>query len=195
MARNKFEKYEQKELSGRDNRLLHEWKELDAFCAKNRHIAYIIRRINTMDLPVEYEIQYKLTSIVGVEDTEPPRKPIFANLHILQIELPNNYPAATGNPVFHFITTRKNSTIPWHPNIRYSGNFKGRVCLNIKEMGVMASLKTLVQRVEQYLRYELYHAQDAYPYPEDQNVAQWVREEAEPNNWLSIEDLTKKPKE
>ena len=50
-------------------------------------------------------------------------------------------------------------------------------------MGVLASLKDLVLRVEQYLKYQLYHAQNTYPYPEDQNVAEWVREEGEPNGW------------
>ena len=50
-------------------------------------------------------------------------------------------------------------------------------------MGVLASLKDLVLRVERYLKYQLYHAQNTYPYPEDQNVAEWVREEAEPNGW------------
>lgn len=50
-------------------------------------------------------------------------------------------------------------------------------------MGVLASLKDLVLRVERYLKYQLYHAQNTYPYPEDQNVAEWVREEGEPNGW------------
>ena len=58
------------------------------------------------------------------------------------------------------------------------------MCLTIKEMGVLASLKDLVLRVEQYLKYQLYHAQNTYPYPEDQNVAEWVREEGEPNGWV-----------
>lgn len=48
---------------------------------------------------------------------------------------------------------------------------------------MLASLKDLVLRVERYLKYQLYHAQNTYPYPEDQNVAEWVREEGEPNGW------------
>jgi hypothetical protein len=95
----------------------------------------------------------------------------------MSIVLPNNYPSADGNPIFTFRTDI------WHPNIRYSGSFKGHVCLTIKEMGVLASLKDLVLRVERYLMYQLYHAQNTYPYPEDQNVAEWVREEGEPNGW------------
>ena len=47
----------------------------------------------------------------------------------------------------------------------------------------MASLKDLVLRVERYLKYQMYHAKNTYPYPEDQNVAEWVREEGEPNGW------------
>ena len=173
-----------KELKGRDARLFQEWKELDSLCDKRRResanprqpsLSYIIRRKNAMGLPTEFEIWYRVKSIIGVEDTEPPRKPIFGNLHKMSVVLPNNYPSADGNPVFTFITDI------WHPNIRNSGSFKGHVCLTIKEMGVLASIKDLVLRVERYLKYQMYHAQNTYPYPEDQGVAEWVREEGEPN--------------
>lgn len=176
-----------KELSGRDARLLLEWRELDALCAKRKaeskdprkpSISYIIRRKNVLGLPTEYEIWYRCKSIVGVKDTAAPREPIFGFLHKMSIILPSAYPAADGNPQFKF-----RSDI-WHPNIRHSGSFKGHVCLTINEMGVLASLKVLVLRVEQYLKYQLYHAQNFYPYPEDQNVAEWVREEGEPNGWV-----------
>lgn len=179
-------KFNQKELSGRDARLWKEWTELDSLCARRKaaaenprkpSISYIIRRKNVLGLPTEYEIWYRVKSIVGVEDTPIPRKPIFGYLHKMSIVLPNNYPSADGNPIFTFRTDI------WHPNIRYSGSFKGHVCLTIKEMGVLASLKDLVLRVERYLKYQLYHAQNIYPYPEDQNVAEWVREEGEPNGW------------
>lgn len=175
-----------KELSGRDARLLLEWQGLDSLCAKRKaeskdprkpSLSYIIRRKNVLGLPTEYEIWYRCKSIVGVKDTNVPREPIFGYLHKMSIILPSGYPAADGNPIFRF-----RSDI-WHPNIRHSGNFKGHVCLTIKEMGVLASLKVLVLRVEQYLKYQLYHAQNTYPYPEDQNVAEWVREEGEPNGW------------
>ena len=182
-------KFNQKELSGRDARLWKEWKDLDNLCEKRRlssdnprhpSISYIIRRKNVMGLPTEYEIWYRMKSIVGVEDTPVPRKPKFGYLHKMSIVLPNNYPSADGNPIFTFRTD------VWHPNIRYSGSFKGHVCLTIKEMGVMASIKDLVLRVERYLKYQMYHAQNSYPYPEDQNVAEWVREEGEPNGWVKF---------
>ena len=178
--------FNQKELSGRDARLLQEWQELDSLCSKRKatspnprkpSLSYIIRKKNIIGLPTEYEIWYRCKSIVGVKDTGIPREPIFGNLHKMSIVLPNNYPSADGNPIFTFRTNI------WHPNIRYSGSIKGHVCLTIKEMGVLASLKDLVLRVEHYLKYQLYHAQNTYPYPEDQNVAEWVREEGEPNGW------------
>ena len=179
-------RFDLKKLSPRDACLWKEWKEVDSLCTKRKEnsanprepsISYIIRKKNAMGLPTEYEIWYRVKSIIGVEKTKAPRAPIFGYLHKLSIVLPNNYPSADGNPIFTFRTD------VWHPNIRYSGSFKGHVCLNSKDMGVMASLKSLILRVEQYLKYNDYHAQNVYPYPEDQNVAEWVREEAEPNGW------------
>lgn len=175
-----------KELTGRNNRLLIEWQALDSLCAKRKadskdplrpSISYIIRRKNEVGLPTEYEVWYRCKSIVNIKKGPVPREPIFGFLHKMRIKLPSAYPAADGNPEFKFLSD------VWHPNIRHSGSFKGHVCLTIKEMGVMASLKVLVLRVEQYLKYKLYHAENTYPYPEDQNVAEWVREEAEPNGW------------
>ena len=143
-------------------------------------MSYIIRRKTPTGLPTEYEILYRCKSIIGVEGEEKPRKPIFGDLHKMSVVLPNNYPSADGNPIFTFISDI------WHPNIRNSGSFKGHVCLTIKEMGVLASIKDLVLRVERYLKYQMYHAQNTYPYPEDQGVAEWVREEGEPNGWVKF---------
>ena len=178
--------FNQKEFSGREARLWQEWKDLDTLCNKRKaassnprkpSLSYVIRRRSFNGLPIEFEIWYRVKSIVGVKDMPAPREPIFGYLHKMSIVLPNNYPSAVGNPIFTF-----RSDI-WHPNIRHSGSFKGHVCLTIKEMGVLASLKDLVLRVERYLKYQLYHAQNTYPYPEDQTVAEWVREEGEPNGW------------
>ena len=184
-------KFDLKKLSPRNACLWKEWKELDSLCLKRKEsnprepsISYIIRKKNAMGLPTEYEIWYRVKSIIGVKNTPPPREPIFGHLHKMSIVLPNNYPSADGNPIFTFLSDI------WHPNIRYSGSFKGHVCLNSKDMGVMASLKTLVLRVELYLKYQDYHAENIYPYPEDQNVAEWVREEAEPNGWTRFSQDT-----
>ena len=186
---NLINKFNHKELGPRDSALLKEWELLDALCTKRRAqssnplaatIAYTIKKKNIVGLPVVYEIWYRVKSIVGVEDTPPPRKPIFGYLHKMLITLPNNYPSADGNPIFTFRTDI------WHPNIRHSGDFKGHVCLTIKDMGVLASLRDLVLRVEKYLKYQSYHALNIYPYPEDLGVAEWVREEGEPNGWTKF---------
>ena len=191
-----LKRFNQKELSGRDVRLWQEWYAIDELCEKRRKanprkpsISYIVRRKNVMGLPTEFEIRYRVRSIIGVKDGPAPREPIFGDQHKMSIVLPNNYPSADGNPIFTFITD------VWHPNIRYSGSFKGHVCLTIKEMGVLASLRDLVLRVEMYLKYKLYHAKNIYPYPEDQNVAEWVREEGEPNGWVRFAQDDSSPAE
>lgn len=178
--------FSQKDLSGQYARLWKEWKDLDVLCAKRKaenprrpSLSYVVRKRNVYGLPVEYEILYRCKTIIGVKE-EAPREPIFGTLHRMSIVLPNNYPSADGNPLFKFRTP------VWHPNIRFNGSYAGHVCLTIKEMGVMASLKDLVLRVERYLKYQLYHAENTYPYPEDQNVAEWVREEGEPNGWIKF---------
>lgn len=176
--------FSQKELSPHDNALLKEWIGLDELYNKRRaenpqmpSITYRIGRKNVLGLPIAYEITYRCKSIIGVTKGEAPHEPIYGYEHKMRIILPRAYPSADGNPEFKFVTDI------WHPNIRYSGRFKGRVCLTMKEMGVLASLKTLVLRVEEYLKWKLYHAQNTYPYPEDLEVALWVREEAEPRGW------------
>ena len=40
-----------------------------------------------------------------------------------------------------------------------------------------------VERVAQYLRYEIYHAVSEPPYPEDLKVAAWVIRQGEPKEW------------
>ena len=83
-------KINEKDLKGRDARLFQEWKDLDALCEKRKResanpfkpsLSYIIRRKTPTGLPTEYEILYRCKSIIGVEDEEKPRKPIFGDLH------------------------------------------------------------------------------------------------------------------
>lgn len=189
-------------LQGSDYRLWWEWKELDAYCARRKAdrsdsttpISYRIRRKNAKKIPVEYEIWYRVKSIIGVEGDPQPRKPIFGDLHKMNITLPDDYPWAKGNPVFTFLTK------VWHPNIRYSGSDKGLVFLNWKnwkelKSGTLTSLKDLVLLMERYLKYDLYHAESTDSNYVDSDVAQWVHEEGEPNGWIRFgQDDHDKPK-
>lgn len=130
-----------------------------------------------------YDIIFDVNSIVGVEepDEQGLQKPIFGKRHVLRINIPNNYPSTDGGyPDFKFTTD------VWHPNIRYFGDFKGRVCLNFEDSGTFTMLSDYIDKIHYYLLYQDYHALNEYPYPEDQIVAQWVLEQAEPQGWLNF---------
>ena len=165
---------------GRETRLYNEWKIIDETLSSNDEISYSINKRNPSGIPVAYEITFFLKSITGVEDIDGDglQKPIFGNKHILHINLPNNYPSADGGyPEFKFITD------VWHPNIRFFGDFKGHVCLNYNCSGASTTLSEYIGRITGYLKYEEYYAINEYPYPEDENVARWVLEQAEPHGW------------
>lgn len=190
-----FTDFDNKVLSPKGKRLLKEWKLIDKLCKNNKYIAYIIRKRNPEGLPVKYEIVYRnINSIVGVEEPKlvkvttdegvqekEVRLPVFGKEHRMEINLPVNYPAANGNPEIYFITDI------WHPNIRATGKYKGRVCANEQDLGITTSLAARILRIGQYLQYQMYLAIDIPPHPEDQNVARWVREEAEPMGFINKE--------
>ena len=69
--------FNQKEFSGREARLWQEWKDLDTLCNKRKaassnprkpSLSYVIRRRSFNGLPIEFEIWYRVKSIVGVKD-------------------------------------------------------------------------------------------------------------------------------
>lgn len=183
-----FEAFDNTKLSAQGKKLLKEWKKINDMCHDNDIINYIIRNRNREGLPVEYEIIFKLNSIVGVEEaTEHKgkliRKPIYGNEHHLSILLPNNYPSAMGgNPEFKMLTDT------WHPNIRATGKFKGRICQNDKDLGIAVGLDERIIRVGKYLQFQMYWAHDTYPWPEDKTVAEWIREEAELMGWVNAKE-------
>jgi len=166
---------------GKDARLFNEWEKIDERFKDDGQVSYIIRKRNALDLPTEYDIYFNIKTITGVEEADEQglQKPIFEKKeHEMRITLPNNYPGA--EVLFTFRTP------VWHPNIRYFGDFKGHVCLNQRDNGVFTSLVEYIDRVIHYLLYEDYHAINDYPYPEDLEVAKWVREQAEPQGWLQF---------
>jgi hypothetical protein len=181
-----IDNYRNKKYSGREARLFREWEMLNRRFeyGKDNRIMYMIRKRNFSGLPTAYEIHFHIRTITGVNppDEQGLQTPVFGDRHILRINLPNNYPsAANGKPVFMF------STDVWHPNIRFFGDFKGRVCLNYEDSGMQTSLVAYIDRVTDYLTYDDYHAKsEEYPYPEDLTVAEWVLNQAEPNQWLNF---------
>ena len=172
--------YNKSDFTGRNLRLFKEWEMIDKRYINDREIFYVIRKRNAINLPIVYEIIFSLKSIIGVESRNEQglQKPIFGNQHKLRIELPNNYPSMDGQPEFKFISD------VWHPNIRFFGDFKGRVCLNLADSGSYTNIVEYIDRIKDYLTYKDYYAVNEYPYPEDLEVAEWVIKQAEPNGWL-----------
>lgn len=172
---------DKKQLSGRNRRLLYEWEKMEAHLSARADIDYQITSRNNLDLPIGYLITYHLKSICGIRK----QLPLFANQFKMQIDIPSNYPCIDALPYFHFLTKDeegKDIPHPWHPNIRYFGEFTGRVCLNMPD--TYTDLVWGVERVAHYLRYDLYHAILEPPYPEDLKVAEWVVKLGEPNKWI-----------
>ena len=172
--------YMDKVKPGRETRLYNEWKMMDAEYSSSDDISFSITKRSPSGIPLAYEITFLIKTITGVEepDEQGLQKPVFGDTHILQITIPNNYPSADGGyPDFKFTTD------VWHPNIRFFGEFKGHICLNFENCGTSTPLAEYVGKVAAYLRYDEYHALDEEPYPEDLTVAQWVREQAEPQGW------------
>ncbi len=183
--------YNTKALSGRNRRLLYEWRKLEERLNSRPDIRWQVTSTNAEGLPISYRVDYDLRSICGVEHLDRleeqglPHTPLFANHFVMQITLPAHYPCIDAQPSFCFLTEdEKGEAIPhpWHPNIRYFGQMAGRVCINMADS--YTDLAWGVERVAHYLRYDTYHAINEPPYPEDLKVASWVVNEGEPNEWI-----------
>jgi hypothetical protein len=177
-----LEDYTTQTLTGRNRRLLHEWQAMDKYLSKRGAISYEVNRRNAEGLPTGYLITYRIKSICGIKED----KPVFAPLFRMQIDIPAAYPCVDAMPSFHFLTRDEAGTEiphPWHPNIRFFGPLAGRVCLNLPD--TYADLAWAVLRVADYLNYDLYHAINEPPFPEDLRVAQWVIQKGEPNGWIN----------
>ncbi|MCR4766205.1 MAG: hypothetical protein K5856_08560 [Bacteroidaceae bacterium] len=178
-------------ISGRNRRLYAEWQLIEKRLVGRQDISYEVKRFNEAGMPVEYLVYYRLKSISGVDDVEHLNEPGACNApqfetgYWLSIELPDGYPSVDAPPVFRFLTEDERGKPiphPWHPNIRYFGDFAGRVCINMAD--TYTDLVWGVLRIADYLRYEIYHAVQEPPYPEDMKVALWVVRQGEPNGWI-----------
>lgn len=183
------------QMSGRNRRLLYEWRKLDERLARRNDITYSVIRQNAAGMPVGYDVTYHIKSICGVEHPETldnagaVNPPVFASEFVMRIDIPENYPCIDAQPSFHFLTEGDGGepmAHPWHPNIRYFGEMAGRVCLNMPD--TYTDIVWCVERVAEYLRYDLYHAIQQPPYPEDLKVAGWVRRQGEPNGWIYFDN-------
>lgn len=189
------EDFDPQRLSGRGRRLLHEWQKLEKGLDGRSDICLRVTATDADALPVRYHIDYHISSLCGVTHVEAlnrqgvTNEPLYADRFQMQIDLPMNYPCVDGAPVFRFLTTDRHGQDiphPWHPNIRYFGDFAGRVCINMSD--TYTDLLWGVKRVASYLRYECYHAISEPPYPEDLQVAAWVVRQGEPKGWIPFKN-------
>ena len=184
-------RFRDKQLSGRNRRLLYEWQMMDEGLSARSDIRWSVNRTNAEGLPVRYIVDYLIHSICGVTNVEQLNQPgvcnqpLYADCFRMASDLPDAFPCIDGAPVFRFLTEDENGQPllhPWHPNIRFFGPMAGRVCLNRTD--TYTDLVWGVKRIATYLTYERYHAMAEPPYPEDLQVAAWVIRQAEPMGWI-----------
>lgn len=148
---------------------------LDDMCKRSSKIKYRIVGYNKKKLPNEYEVVYdEVKSIIGIEEDQ---SPIYGTKHILNIKLGPRYPQPEAICYFQ--------TPIWHPNIKFAGPTKGRVCYNSKDLPSDYKLDELVEFIGKMIQYKNYHAiLGKEPFPEDVEAARWVTSYAEPNGLL-----------
>ena len=175
-------------MNGRNKRLQNEWRMLEQGLDGRKDISCRVLTTNADGLPTDYCIDYHIHSLCGVTNMEHlneagvKNEPLYADHFRMRMTLPPNYPQIDGAPILNFLTCDEEGNDlphPWHPNIRYFGAFAGRVCINMAD--TYSSLLWAVQRIGAYLRYDTYHATMEPPYPEDLQVATWIRNQGEPN--------------
>ncbi|RMG23320.1 MAG: hypothetical protein D6730_14680 [Bacteroidetes bacterium] len=160
----------------RDKRLATEHINVAEICAKSKKLSYeVIGEWGPRKPPEAYRITYHVKSIIGIDQNQQPQ---YGDRHVVEIRLPQGYPMTA--------TARcRMLTDIWHPNIKSKGQFKGRICSNSKSFGKLYQLDDLILRIGEIIQYKNYHAVNTAPFPEDEEVARWVREVAEPQGWVN----------
>ena len=130
----------------------------------------VIDTRSALNIPCEYLVHFHVRSIVGIKEN---LLPIYGYQHKVRITFPPKYPIEP--PELYMVTD------VWHPNIKWDGKYKGRICGNTKGFGLGYDLFLLLIRIWEMLQFKQYHAEYTPPFPEDINVAKWVLEFAEPN--------------
>lgn len=161
--------------------MAYEQQKLEELAARRDWMTLEIMGRTSEGVANHYRVTYAIRSLSGVEDAEHiverafTNKPLYADTFVLDVTLPPAYPSIDAMPSFRFLTADDDGNPlphPWHPNIRWYEPMAGRVCINMPD--TYSDLAWCVERIARYLRYEIYHAVNEPPYPEDLKVAQWV---------------------
>jgi|GEM_PF-728531 len=118
--------------------------------------------------PEHYRITFLCRGIIGVDQS---RQPKYGERHRVSIHCDEDFPSE--------VPQLRWETEIWHPNIQHLGHDRG-VCVNKSEWLGGMGLDDLVRLMFEMVQYKNYHADLTPPYPLDPEVAQWVREYAEP---------------
>jgi len=137
----------------------------------------VLETITHLKIPIKYEIDFHVKSIIGINED---LSPIYGNKHTIEVELPAKFPLET-------FKARATTDI-WHPNIKWDGPTKGRICVNNKSFGKSYDIYWFTLRMGEIIQYKNYLADNIPPYPEDAKVAKWVLNYAQPNGIVSRKD-------
>jgi len=156
--------------SAKLNKLREEYENLLKLESRSRGKIIIEPAIIQAGRPPEsYVITYKCRGIVGVDGE---RAPIYGDEHKVSVYLRHGYPLLP--PEVNWLTPI------WHPNIDHLPPH--HVCINeVDTWWPGRHLDDLVLWMGELVQYKRYHAEEGVePFPDDQMVAEWVREYAEP---------------
>ena len=168
-------KYNLQNLNPIERRLVKELEAVHEVCAKNEFINYaILDKDYSRRPPRNYRINYEIKSFVGVDEQG---HPIVGGEHVVDLEIPKHYPLESVIPYA--------KTKIWHPNIKWDGPYQGHICGNVKDFGKTYTLDLMILRIANIIEYKNYLAENIPPFPEEEKVAKWVREFAEPNGFVN----------
>ncbi|MBZ5681008.1 MAG: hypothetical protein LAO24_12965 [Acidobacteriia bacterium] len=154
----------------RQVRLADEKRRLDEV---NRDSDFV--RVEPVDVlpgraPERFRVKFLCKGIVGIDPVS--QAPIYANEHSVLIYCDQEFPSEVPR-------LRWESPI-WHPNVQHAE--PKNVCVNKAEWLGGTGLEDLCRQLFDMAQYRNYHADSSrLPYPLDQEVANWVREYAEPH--------------
>lgn len=144
-------------------------KRCSEMCNK---ISFIVtENVPNTDTPCAYELVFKVKTFIGIY---PDHSPMFGYSHGVCLDISDNYPYK--KPFFQMMTP------VWHPNILCHGPRKGSIDFNAERIDTALSCLASLHHM---LTYRDYYAEiDSYPYPEDLDVAKWVKDYGEPMGFI-----------
>jgi hypothetical protein len=170
--------------------------KLHETCARSDRMSYEVVTPHPImpNPPVAYRITFDVKSITRIDEKD--KAPVFDEGFAVNVQLPY---ASGGDPYPYspaMLYVDVDHKPVWHPNIKYEGDFAGRICGNSKTFGKAYDLGLLAIRIGEILQYKNYLAEHVDPFPEDTAVALWVREYAEPKGIVNYgEGLAVDPRE